>query len=253
MTKRNNYIIFLLIALILLLFTYCTSRENFHNMKITNDNIKIYVITLREEQRMENIKNQEQKIKQKIEIVDAVKGDTLNISDLLRTGLLAETYKNATKVNKREIGCYMSHMNLYNFIKSNNINGYTLILEDDCNFLNENFMDVLKDSINKLNNHDFDLLYLGNHNSIHGELVIDNIYKTNKNEMLIGTHCYLVNNKNIDKIIKSTKFIDAPIDIKIDSLSKKNELNVLVIYPVVATQGGSPYSSIQDLSITQTK
>jgi GR25 family glycosyltransferase involved in LPS biosynthesis len=253
MAKRNYYIIFLLIALIILiLLLYTKSREKFDNPKSKNDNIKIYVITLRQEQRMANIKKQEEKIKQKIEIVDAVKGDTLNISELLGTGLLSNSYKNASKINKREIGCYMSHMKLYNLIKTNNINGYTLILEDDCNFLNENFMDVLNDSLNKLINRDFDLLYLGNHNSIHGELLLDNIYKTNNNEMLIGTHCYLVNNKNIDKIINSTKFIDCPIDIKIDSLSKKKELNVLVIYPVLATQGGSTYSSIQDVSIAQT-
>lgn len=259
--KRKNYylhifILFISISILLLsaiLLILChKKKENFANPEITQDNIKIYVITLRQEQRMINIKNQEKKIKQKIELMDAVKGDTLNINELLGSGLLSESYKDANKIKKREIGCYMSHMNLYNLIKTNNMQGYTLILEDDCNFLHDNFMDILKESLSKLRNYDFDLLYLGNHNNIHGELVIDNIYKTNNNEQLIGTHCYIVNNKNIDKIIASTKFIDSPIDIKIDYLCKKNELNVLVIYPIIATQGGSTYSSIQDLNVPQT-
>jgi GR25 family glycosyltransferase involved in LPS biosynthesis len=130
--------------------------------------------------------------------------------------------------------------------------GYTLILEDDCNFLHDNFMDILKESLSKLRNYDFDLLYLGNRHNNHGELVVDNIYKTNNNVYLTETHCYVVNNKNIDKIIASTKFIDSPIDTKIDYLCKKNEINVLVIYPIIANQGGSTYSSIQDLTVPQT-
>uniref|UniRef100_A0A6C0D4X5 Glycosyl transferase family 25 domain-containing protein n=1 Tax=viral metagenome TaxID=1070528 RepID=A0A6C0D4X5_9ZZZZ len=259
MKKNNNYlyifILFIVVSIILLYILFfrlsCKKKENFANPEITNDNIKIYVITLRQEQRMINIKNQEKKIKEKIEIMDAVKGDTLNISELLGSGLLSESYKDADKIKKREIGCYMSHMNLYNLIKTNNMQGYTLILEDDCNFLHDNFMDILKESLSKLRNYDFDLLYLGNHNNNHGELVVDNIYKTNNNEHLIGTHCYVVNNKNIDKIIASTKFIDSPIDIKIDYLCKKNEIIVLVIYPIIANQGGSTYSSIQDLNVPQ--
>jgi GR25 family glycosyltransferase involved in LPS biosynthesis len=224
----------------------CKNTENFDNPKITDNNIKIYVITLRQQQRMENIKEQQKKIKRNIEIVDAVNGDTLNTDELIKGGLLSESYKNPTKTNKREIGCYMSHMNLYNLIKTNNIRGYTLILEDDCNFISTDFMDVLKDSINKLRNYDYDFFYLGNLENNRGELIVDNIYKANDNEELYGTHCYLVNNKNIDKIINSTKFIASPIDNTIHDLSKKKILNVLVMYPVIATQSGSSYSTIRD-------
>jgi GR25 family glycosyltransferase involved in LPS biosynthesis len=252
--KKNNYytyiltiILIIILSIIAYLLLSYNKKENFDNPEITSDNIKIYVITLREAQRMENIKQQENKIKQKIEIMDAVKGDNLNISELLSSGLLSDSYKNANQMNKREIGCYMSHMNLYHLIKTNNVNGYTLILEDDCIFLNENFMDVLKDLIRKLRNYNFDFLYLGNLNDNHGELIVDNIYKANDNQELFGTHCYLVNNKNIDKILDSTKIIDNAIDAKIHYLSKKNELNVLVVYPVIATQGGSTYSSIRDV------
>jgi hypothetical protein len=113
------------------------------------------------------------------------------------------------------------------------------------------FIDQMQVSLNEMQvaitNNDFDLLYLGNLNDNHGELIVDNIYKANDNQQLFGTHCYLVNNKNIDKIIDSTKIIDYAIDAKIHILSKKKELNVLVVYPVIATQGGSTYSSIRDV------
>jgi len=252
--KKNYYVyvfILLVVSIIIMLsiihfLLSCKNTENFDNPKITDNNIKIYVITLRQQQRMENIKEQQKKIKRNIEIVDAVNGDTLNTDELIKGGLLSESYKNPTKTNKREIGCYMSHMNLYNLIKTNNIRGYTLILEDDCNFISTDFMDVLKDSINKLRNYDYDFFYLGNLENNRGELIVDNIYKANDNEELYGTHCYLVNNKNIDKIINSTKFIASPIDNTIHDLSKKKILNVLVMYPVIATQSGSSYSTIRD-------
>jgi GR25 family glycosyltransferase involved in LPS biosynthesis len=253
--KYNSYlyifVTIIIVSIFILITISCKKKENFENPEIMNDNIKMYVITLRQEQRMENIKKQENKIDKKIEAFDAVKGDLLNVDELIQNGVLSESYKNAEKVTKREIGCYMSHINLYKLIKETNKLGYTLIFEDDFHIEVDDFMNKLKDSIKKIQNVDFDLLYLGNHNDNHGELIIDNIYKSNNNESLIGTHSYLVNNKKIDKIINSTKYMDAPIDIKIQDLSRRNELNVLVIYPSIVTQKGSQYSSIRDLTVSQ--
>jgi hypothetical protein len=70
--KKNNYcpyIFTIILIIILLIIAYLllsyNKKENFANPEITNDNIKIYVITLRQEQRMINIKNQEKKNKRK--------------------------------------------------------------------------------------------------------------------------------------------------------------------------------------------
>ena len=253
--KYNSYlyifVTIIIVSILILITVSYKTKENFENPEITNNNIKIYVITLRQEQRMENIKKQENKINKKIEAFDAVKGDLLNVDELIRNGILSESYKNAEKLIKREIGCYMSHINLYKLIKETNQSGYTIILEDDFHIEVDDFMKVVKNSIKKLQNIDFDLLFLGNINDNHGEKVVGNIYKITDKVRLFGTHCYLVNNKNIDKIINTTKFIDNQIDVKIEQLSKKNELNVLVIYPSIATQKGSSYSSIRDLNVSQ--
>jgi hypothetical protein len=114
------------------------------------------------------------------------------------------------------------------------------------NFLSD--VDTLVSTL-KNNNTKFDMLFLGNHINNHGEKLIDNIYKVDNNEMLIGTHCYLVDNKHIDKIINATQFIDCAIDLKLDKLCKSNKLDIYVVYPVLADQGGSDYSSIRDMSI----
>lgn len=57
---------------------------------------------------------------------------------------------------------------------------------------------------------------------------------------------YLINNKNIDKIINLTKLIDAPIDNKLDTLIKNNLLNAFVIYPNLINYIAESKSSIID-------
>jgi GR25 family glycosyltransferase involved in LPS biosynthesis len=252
MKKKQNWLILtlLLISISLLIFWFLTKRrESFENL---DNNFDMYVITLKQKKRMENISKQEQKIDHKITIFDAVKGDSLDIDKLIKDGLVSEkSFKDGVNYRKREIGCYMSHLNIYNLIKDSNNSGYTLILEDDFNLKTDNFLrdiDTLVSTL-KNNNINFDMLFLGNHMNNHGEKIIGDVYKINKNEMLLGTHCYLVDNKHIDKIINATKYIDCPIDIKLDTLCKSNKLDIYVVYPVLADQGGSDYSSIRDMSI----
>ena len=47
----------------------------------------------------------------------------------------------------------------------------------------------------------------------------------------MGTFAYLINNANIDKLIKIIKPIDSPIDNKFDTLIKNNKINSLLVYP----------------------
>lgn len=73
--------------------------------------------------------------------------------------------------------------------------------------------------LNNISDLDFDIIFLGNtfpNNSI--EKIKNDIFLIDKNKYTIGTVAYLINNKNIDKIINLKKFIDAPIDNKLDTL-----------------------------------
>lgn len=233
--------------MLIILFTLLGSqrmKEGFDN--IDNDNIKMYVISLRHEDRLKNIEKQQQKIDIDIEIFDAVKGDKLNIDKLMDDGVISREWKNGPVYKKREIGCYLSHLNIYKKILTHQLTGYTIIFEDDFNITTDNFMNDVKKAIN-VTKGDFDILFLGNHNSNHGELYSDNIYYVNKEETLIGTYCYIVNNKKIEKIIKETENIDTAIDIKLNNLSK-GKLNILVIYPTIVSQGAET-SNIRDMTI----
>ena len=89
-------------------------------------------------------------------------------------------------------------------------------------------MEEVKKAIDTL---DFDFLFLGNTKNNYGENIIDNLYQVNSKKRLCGLYGYLINNKNIDKIIDKTKKIDRPIDVIIEYLSYNNVFNTIIMYP----------------------
>ena len=82
----------------------------------------------------------------------------------------------------------------------------------------------------------FDLLFLGTNTNNHGDLIEDNVYSIDINNVVYGTHAILVNNQNISKIIDKTKFIHLPIDAKFTDLIHNKELDAYVIYPHIVNQ-----------------
>lgn len=215
------YIIILLIIVILFLF-FKKYKEGFDN------NIDIYVITLKNEDRMINIKTQQDKIDIPIQIFDAVNGNDLDLNDFD----LGDELNPNEKQKKREVGCYLSHYNIYKICKKT---GYTIVFEDDFLIDVENLIDKVNQSIQKLNNAniDFDIMFLGNHHwdKNYGTLIVDDLYKVGNDEGLGGTHAYVINNKNIDKIMKEIEYIDKTIDMKIQFLADNNKLNVISTFP----------------------
>jgi hypothetical protein len=87
--------------------------------------------------------------------------------------------------------------------------------------------------IDNMEDTNFDLIFLGNLYSNKGEQLIDNIYKINKDEHLYGTYAYIVNNSNIDKILKHITVVDMPIDVKYESLGMEDILDIFLINPII--------------------
>jgi len=229
-----EYLFSILLIIIVIIFGFF--RINYINDNFEDSNtLDIYVITLGKQERIENIKNQEKKINNKIEIFDAVNGLNLDINDLKNNNILANENTLSENYNHKmgEIGCYLSHLNIYKKIKENNKKGYTIIFEDDFLIDSENLLDEVKKAINILNtkNIDFDFLFLGNTLNNHGENIADNLYYIDKNVYLYGTYGYIINNKNIDKIIDNLNKIIKPIDNSIQDLSYDKVFNTIVIYP----------------------
>jgi GR25 family glycosyltransferase involved in LPS biosynthesis len=230
------------------LFTLDESKENNEF-----DNIEMYVITLRHMDRMQNIELQQAKIPEKeIILFDAVKGDFIDEDQLVKEGILDPAFIGGTLFRKREIACYMSHLNVYKKIKENKNPGYTILFEDDFIIETEHFLKDVYKIINTLEilNKDFDLIYLGQVTDIpnQGELIQDNIYTISPNG-LWGCQGMLVNNKNIDKIVDKLTLVDLEIDLKITAMGHKNELIVFVILPYLVNQGGAKTSTIRDLNL----
>ena len=185
------------------------------------------MISLNKSDRVENIKKQTEIINKMnkddninnnnitIHFVDAIVGKDLNLELLVKQNIIRDfiIYDNSAKLfngnilnRKNEIGCYLSHLKVYDIIdeKSNkNKYGYSIVFEDDF-IINDNFLMIVDESITKLQHIDFDLLFLGILGG-KGDQVIDNIYKT-----LAGSyqsHAYLINNRNKRSSKKNKRII----------------------------------------------
>ena len=221
--------------------------ENLEEMNVhsKDENIDYYVITMKTPERMKNIEEQSEKLKAQgtpiqIEIVDAVVGVDLDLDELIEQKKLSPDYPihRTEKMKKKEIGCYMSHLKIYDMIQEKNGSGYSVIFEDDFDIASEHFLQGINSSLNYLKEHnlDFDVLYLGTVTNNHGELLNTNLYKIEKKVNLYGTHAMLINNNRIDKMIDYFKFMKLPIDNQYNFLYRSDKIKAYVIYPHIVNQ-----------------
>jgi len=241
--------IIILLANIYNLFNTNTVNEGFNN----NNNIDYYVITLKHQDRMNNIQIQNQKIPDvHIGIVDAILGDNVDMNALVKSNKVDNNFlnepSNRSENRHREIGCFLSHNKVHDLIfqklklSNQSISKYSVVFEDDFE-LTDDFKEKINEALSVVDNIDFDLLYLGNLFGAKGKHINKNVYHDNKDHQLYGTHGYLINNKNIQKIIENTQYIDRPIDVLIDELSNAEILKVYLIDPTIVNQAGSKLPS----------
>jgi len=221
-------------ALYFIIFLILISKKKSYEHLNNQIDIDYYVIHIKNytkpqsRLRIKNIKENEEKLKQKINLFDGIDGKKIDINNLKIYH--PELKNNYITEYLGEIGCYLSHFNLINNLEENE--KYSVIFEDDFfinkNDLHENILNI----INKINI-DFDILYLSNNYNNHGINYIDNIYFPDKNNVIYGTQAYIVKNKNKSKIINNLLNINEPIDVKFKTLIDSNKLNGLVIFPII--------------------
>lgn len=181
---------------------------------------KIYVINLKESiDRKNNIIN----ILNKLDlhnyiITEAINGKDLSdneIKNLLSPFSLSTlngNYKSHSEIRKvGEIGCYLSHYNIWKDIVDKGYNN-VIIFEDDIN------INVEKDILNEyLENipRDYDMVYLGYTtiplNSIN-KIEIENKYWERGINNIFGTHSYILSNKGCKKLLEKVLPINEQID-----------------------------------------
>lgn len=232
---------FILFAVVLfaVFAMYYNAIELFENV----ENIDYYVITMRPEDRLQNIDLQYSKMREntaniKLEYVDAVVGKDLDADEMKKTGKLVHRHESSfsSSINN-ELGCYLSHMKVYEMILAKGVSGFSVIFEDDFN-LNDGFVEKLEESVEILKSADFDYCFLGMLNGEGGEKLDGNIYRIPKNENMWGTEAYLVKNESIPKIMKALTPITDLIDVSIFNKGKSGDLNVYVLQPTIVSQGG---------------
>lgn len=158
---------------------------------------------------------------------------------------------NRTKkdLNNAEIGCFLSHRNIYQAIKKEGWKK-TLIFEDDCAFP-ENFIETFEELYKNVP--EFDMLYLGQWNYdkgvVQGETsaLKDKIADVGDKKIYSAercwlTHAYIVDNSIIDILLDNTKNMYGSIDWVLADIQEQNKLKVYAIHPNLINQDLSPSS-----------
>lgn len=259
--KYTKYISLLLFIILLscIVHSFYYSKYEKENFETSNNDkdIDYYVISMKKEERLKNIEIQNAKLQKQIEnasdtgspiennktniqIIDAVVGKDLDLDELVKMGKVSPEFHkeivNNEKYIKNEIGCYSSHLKIYDIISNTkHTTGYSVIFEDDF-VLDADFYKKMIDAIHSIdkNNIDFDMLMLGFLNNFESKHLIDNIYYyTNKNYeekgyigYFYGGHGYLINNKNIEKIKKVFQYISRPIDEEFYTYNMENKITI---------------------------
>lgn len=190
---------------------------------------KIYMINLERKKhvaeksinKLLNLTNSNEKnIFSKIEIYKAVDGQLFNKDDINNNITLKTKYtlKNPSSYDDirsvGEIGCYLSHTNIWKNIVANNYNN-CLIFEDDV-IPDKNYEKIIKYIENIPD--DYDIAYLGwwsrknmnNYNKNSNWLYTDfNSEKPN----VLGLYSYVISNKGAAKLLSKA----FPIDVQLDT------------------------------------
>lgn len=233
----------LFVLIVLVGCFYASEIENLEN----RENIHYYVITLRSEDRMQNIEQQQHKISSTMEIVDGVVGKNLTESEIrsMQDPVIEYAKGNIDHIKKNEIGCYLSHYRLYQKIAAEpNASTYSVVLEDDF-VINRDFESELRQALDKI--HDFDILYLYLTGHTQTEKKSQNVCVIDHDMNLYGITGYVVKNQNIHKLLDVTKVMKEQIDVQLQNAIHAKKLEAYKFCPYIVNVSGLP-STIQTAS-----
>lgn len=174
-----------------------------------------------------------------------VKGKDLNIDQMICDG----TIKPKDRILRHgEYGCYLSHLNVMNWILLSN-EEFHIVLEDDV-CLCRNFMKRFNFLMGCLQKLDWDIFYLGMHNTRPeqklGVRFGHGIYEPTVKSW--GTHAYLIKKHTVKKIIDRMLPIVLPWDVALMDMKDFKRLGL--ISPIVHISDFSDSDTLYDLSLT---
>lgn len=184
--------------------------------------LPVYLINLeRDREKRLNVTEQLTNNSIGFKLVKAIDGSKLDEKFINEVYNKEQFYRvNDRNANRGEIGCLLSHLEIYREIISNDIDN-CLIFEDDI-VIHSGFSSMLKDILSLDINYDFILLnYTNNHHldtksrcSLWGKVKVNNTVLSRPIETCFGTSAYIVSNSGARKVLKEieNKGICKPID-----------------------------------------
>lgn len=165
--------------------------------------------------------------------VNAVDGQTLNLENIGYNKDKAIKYLKR-EMSSGEIGCYLSHMNIYQEVVDKNL-PYALIFEDDITIIDDNFLYVVDLVAQK---HYYDICLLRYQYKKRDKIKdmfyehLDDTYdmlKISKREW--GTYGYIISNNACRKLLKYKNDIFMPIDTLGRDKHFDKFLDIYCVYP----------------------
>ena len=219
-------LIILFFLILVLIYKSCVIFVNYVIEKFKIFDKDVIILSLKRS--VDRRKNIEKNMKIKFKFFDAVDGMNMDRNILKK-------YNNKidySKLNPGQIGCFISHLLIWESIKNKNTS--TIILEDDSEILNDSYEineEILKDD-------NFDIIFLGHCAESKGKYLGNDIYESMYPRC---THGYIVTKKGANKLIKlfDDEKIDFPIDEKIGNMIYNKKLISYTIEPEIVKQNGS--------------
>jgi GR25 family glycosyltransferase involved in LPS biosynthesis len=127
---------------------------------------------------------------------------------------------NGYNLRPHQIGCWQSHYKIWQKMIKENIKTL-LIFEDDCFFVCD-FKERLRETINFINNKNFDIFFLGYSGA---NINLQNKLEFSQNGCPRCLHAYILTLSGAKKLVHKMETIDYPIDEIIGKMFFKKELN----------------------------
>jgi glycosyl transferase family 25 len=127
-----------------------------------------------------------------------------------------EKIKKLWQKNAGSIGCYLSHLRLWNYLLRNSKQEFCFIMEDDAYLLPKSLWKI-KNILKIISKAKWDILYIG-HNSLYGVNLNSFLLKpfpTERKGYNTGLYGYIVRKSSLEKLIRLVKTFDSSfIDIQ---------------------------------------
>lgn len=201
-------------------------KEKYDLIEVDLKEFPIYVISLpQSKDRREYIKRELEGYS--YEIIDAVNGKMINDNDLPQ-------YIKRGSLRPGQIGCFMSHVNLWKRLNESNQKSPCIVLEDDAQIA------INLEEIKRLPN-DYDIIFLGHCAEEETEKVFNagNGIEMQKSVYPRCTHGYIISERGawkLSELIQAEEH-DLPIDEELAKLILHGKLTCFSTYPTVVNAG----------------